>query len=160
MKDYTLGFFFGKEETKVLLMLKSKPKWQRGFYNGVGGKIENDESTLEGFVREVREELGICLEKALSVVNLVRKIVFTCRGGTVHIFRVIVLDDKFFKSLKSLTDEPVAIFPIHELPVNQITNLSWIIPLILEPTEGIISVHYSDFEGSMQLKNAKKEVKS
>lgn len=59
MKEYVLGFAFDKYYN-VILVEKSKPEWQRGFYNGVGGKVEpTDKSPLHAMVREFQEETGV-----------------------------------------------------------------------------------------------------
>jgi 8-oxo-dGTP diphosphatase len=56
--QYVVGFMFNVQRTHVALILKEKPAWQRGKFNGVGGKIELGESALEAMVREFREETG------------------------------------------------------------------------------------------------------
>jgi 8-oxo-dGTP diphosphatase len=44
----------------VLLIEKTKPAWQKGLVNGIGGKIEPDDiSDLSAMVREFREETGL-----------------------------------------------------------------------------------------------------
>jgi 8-oxo-dGTP diphosphatase len=52
-----VGFMFW--HTNVLLVKKLKPAWQHGYWNGVGGKIEPNESDAEAMVREFKEETGI-----------------------------------------------------------------------------------------------------
>ena len=42
---YVVGFAFNKEKTKVLLIKKTKPDWQAGQLNGIGGKIESYDKT-------------------------------------------------------------------------------------------------------------------
>ena len=37
---YVLGFLFNPQHTSVVLVKKNRPDWQRGFYNGVGGHVE------------------------------------------------------------------------------------------------------------------------
>ncbi len=44
---------------KVLLVQKNKPVWQRGLWNGVGGKLEGEETPIEAMVREFFEETTI-----------------------------------------------------------------------------------------------------
>src|SRR5690242_4185314 len=57
---YILGFAFNRDKSKVLLIKKNRPQWQAGFFNGIGGKIEDfDASTADAMVREFREETGI-----------------------------------------------------------------------------------------------------
>ena len=51
MNNYVLGFAFNKNFREVLLILKNKPQWQKGLYNGIGGKIEEGELPIEAMVR-------------------------------------------------------------------------------------------------------------
>jgi len=55
--NYTLGFIIC--EDKVLLIEKQKPEFQRGFLNGLGGKIEDNEKVEDCIVREVKEECNM-----------------------------------------------------------------------------------------------------
>jgi 8-oxo-dGTP pyrophosphatase MutT (NUDIX family) len=44
---------------KCLLVLKDRPKWQAGFYNLIGGKVESDEDPESAALRELTEETGL-----------------------------------------------------------------------------------------------------
>ena len=59
MKKYTVGFIFNKDLSKVLLIHKTKPEWQAGRINGIGGKVEDGEEYVDCMVREAEEETGI-----------------------------------------------------------------------------------------------------
>lgn len=56
---YTVGFVFDFTTQNVLLLEKTKPEWQKGFLNGVGGKIENGETPINAMSREFAEETGV-----------------------------------------------------------------------------------------------------
>ena len=58
MKRYVLGFCFLPDWTCVLIE-KTKPDWQSGLVNGLGGSIEPGETIHEAMVREFREECGV-----------------------------------------------------------------------------------------------------
>jgi 8-oxo-dGTP diphosphatase len=58
MLKYTLAFL--KYEEKVLMINRQKSPWQ-GAWNGVGGKLEADESPEACVIREVWEETSIKL---------------------------------------------------------------------------------------------------
>lgn len=45
--------------TEVLLLRKFSPVWQKGKYNGVGGKIESGETIHVAMAREFVEETGV-----------------------------------------------------------------------------------------------------
>lgn len=54
---YVIGFAFVGDD--VLLIQKTKPDWQAGRFNGVGGKIEAHEHPHVAMHREFMEETGI-----------------------------------------------------------------------------------------------------
>lgn len=56
---YVVGFAFNPTGTKLLLIQKTHPQWQKGKLNGVGGKIEQGELPIEAIVREFHEEAGL-----------------------------------------------------------------------------------------------------
>ena len=60
--DYALGFMFDATVTKLAMIEKKTPAWQRGKYNGIGGKVEPGETPLGAMVREFREETGVVTE--------------------------------------------------------------------------------------------------
>lgn len=62
MKKYVVGFLFNKDKTLILLIERTKDDWQKGLFNGIGGKIENDETPIEAMKRESIEESGIDAE--------------------------------------------------------------------------------------------------
>jgi 8-oxo-dGTP pyrophosphatase MutT (NUDIX family) len=53
---YVLGFAFEPYLNQVLLINKTKPEWQVGMLNGVGGKVEPNETIFDAMVREFEEE--------------------------------------------------------------------------------------------------------
>jgi 8-oxo-dGTP diphosphatase len=61
MTAYVVGFAFDPLK-KVYLIRKTKPAWQRGLLNGIGGKIEFGESSVRAMSREFHEEAGVMIE--------------------------------------------------------------------------------------------------
>ncbi len=63
MQEYVLGFAFTPQDArgnfKVALIEKLKPDWQRGKLNGIGGKVEVDETHRAAMEREFEEETGV-----------------------------------------------------------------------------------------------------
>lgn len=47
------------KDGKILLQHKSMGKFGEGKWNGPGGKLEPDESPIDGVIREVKEETGL-----------------------------------------------------------------------------------------------------
>ncbi len=41
---YVTGFMYSIDRKRVVLIEKINPEWQKGHLNGVGGKIEKDET--------------------------------------------------------------------------------------------------------------------
>ncbi|HYK08329.1 MAG TPA: NUDIX domain-containing protein [Candidatus Eisenbacteria bacterium] len=129
MKRYTLGFLFSKDLKKVLLIHKNRPEWQMGKVNGLGGKIEENETPQDCITREVQEETGLSTKNADWQL-----------AGTLHssIFETSVLfatyQDSFGKET-SQTDEIIEWFSIKDLPTSIMSNLSWLIPLCLDRKE-------------------------
>jgi len=58
-QHYVLGISINKERTQVLLIKKTKPAWQLGLVNAIGGKIEAGETPLQAMVREYKEETDL-----------------------------------------------------------------------------------------------------
>ena len=54
MKRFVLGFAYN--EDSVLLIRKNRPKWQQGFLNGIGGHVEEGETSHYAMSREFNEE--------------------------------------------------------------------------------------------------------
>jgi 8-oxo-dGTP pyrophosphatase MutT (NUDIX family) len=59
MVRYVAGFGIYREKGLVLLVRKTKPDWQAGLLNAVGGKVDGDELFAVAMRREYREETGI-----------------------------------------------------------------------------------------------------
>lgn len=61
MKHYVLGFAFDSD-SRVALIKKARPDWQAGRWNGIGGKVEEGETSKEAMAREFAEETGVLIE--------------------------------------------------------------------------------------------------
>tara|TARA_Y100000590_G_scaffold234228_1_gene263785 strand:- start:120 stop:626 length:507 start_codon:yes stop_codon:yes gene_type:complete len=61
MVSHTLCFITSNE--KILMLLRYNPP-NEGLWNGVGGRIEKDETPLQACLREAHEETGIVLPNA------------------------------------------------------------------------------------------------
>jgi 8-oxo-dGTP diphosphatase len=59
IQNYVVGFMFNPVYSEVVLIRKTKPAWQRGLLNGVGGKVEPGEDFLTAMNREFEEETGV-----------------------------------------------------------------------------------------------------
>jgi len=125
MGHYVLGLVFSKSRGKILLIEKKRPKWQAGRWNGIGGKIEQNESPIGAMQREALEETGHSfLYKHV--------ITFVCPGGTVFVFEAITCaTNADYIPFEQVEDGRLEVFDLDNLPTNMMGNLRWIIPLSL-----------------------------
>lgn len=60
MISYVVGFAFSRDKKDIVLIEKQKPEWQKGLFNGIGGKIKiKDVHAGAAMVREFKEETGV-----------------------------------------------------------------------------------------------------
>lgn len=144
---YVVGFVFSKDLKNVLLIRKKKPAWQYGFYNGVGGKIEDEDSILRGdasaaavaMARETREETGLDIGPQ-SWTYFAR---LEDRIATVDFFFATV-EPCVITSAVSKTSEPVSIELTCNVPnLQTIPNLQWLIPLAVHWNTSLSGSRYA-----------------
>lgn len=126
---YVLGFSCTAD--KVILISKARPAWQAGLLNGVGGKIEAGEDSLEAMVREYREEAGVETDEE-SWTSFGR---ISGKDFSVDLFlrRTDVLDP-----VTTCTDEPVYSISFDSLVGLSrdgclVPNVYWLLAYIREP---------------------------
>jgi 8-oxo-dGTP diphosphatase len=126
VKYYVTGFLFTKDSKHVVLIKKLNPKWQRGLFNGVGGKIEENEKSCDAMSREFKEETGV-------VINAEEWVQFSHihRPGFYHLDLYYAHSDLAF-DVRTIEKEEVHIVKVNNLPENIIPNLQWLIPLALD----------------------------
>lgn len=92
MKEWCLGFIFTPDQNAVVLLKKSA-HLHIDCWNGLGGKIEKDESALGAMVRECKEESGLDIPRWELVgylrgghdgINPWRVFVYAAVGGVKH----------------------------------------------------------------------------
>jgi ADP-ribose pyrophosphatase len=142
MRHYVCGFLFTPGEPFVALIKKTKPRWQAGLYNGIGGKIEDGETPIDAMVREFKEETGC---ETVFRWNLFCKIVNPAHDSpsgpwTVHFFKAFGV-----ATLQSPTDEKVAWYNCASIArINShifVPNLQWLIPMALEDITADVVQH-------------------
>lgn len=120
---YVVGFLFDPQRTRVVLIEKLKPDFQKGKLNGVGGKIEDGESPLDAMIREFREEGGI------EIVNWREFCQLKFRNSIIYFFAAEGEIDK----VSSITDEQIKICALDKFgELNVMANLRWLIPMALD----------------------------
>lgn len=128
--DYSCGFLFRETGTEVLLILKQRPDWQRGRFNGVGGKMEPGETPMACMEREFMQEAGSYVETGWREFCALK-----FRGGIVHFFVGYMTPG--MAEPKTMTDEKVEWVDaeqVHSLfnAGGLIQNLIWLLPLALD----------------------------
>jgi 8-oxo-dGTP pyrophosphatase MutT (NUDIX family) len=134
---YVLGFLFSEDESKVALIKKKRPDWQKGFLNGIGGKLKGKGFWYYSMVEEFREETGVLITKWQPVIKLIGDDyeVIVYRGFSNSIY-----------DIESPTDEIVEIVKICDIPkLKVIENVKWMIPLCLDgQLNPWVKVDYTD----------------
>ena len=124
--EYVVGFLFNEDKTKILLIKKTKPDWQKGKFNGIGGKIEPHETPLEAIIRETEEESGLIVKDWIDFCAIDG---FDGAGDfVVHFFAGIT---DIHKAIDK-TEEKLYIELVNNLSVcPTVDNLQWLIPMAL-----------------------------
>lgn len=123
---YVLGFMFNEDTTRIALLIKQRPLWQKDLLNGMGGRVLPGESVADAMVRTFQKETGFqTLEHEWShfatvscFSNGIRVDCFCARGNIL--------------ALRSTTDELVVGHHAHAVHLGSnlmIKNLPWIIAL-------------------------------
>ena len=123
MKHYVLGFRFSRNQEYVTLIRKKTPTWQAGLLNGVGGKIEGNETPKEAMIREFHEEAGVIIPEWEPLIKI------TGPDYVLNCFTCSVV-----AVTKTMTAERVTNFSIYHIPWNEtVPHLKWLIPYALDP---------------------------
>jgi 8-oxo-dGTP diphosphatase len=118
--QYVVGFLFSPDFKKVVLINKNRPDFQKGLYNGVGGRIEENEAPADAMKREFLEETGLLVENWREYCVLQGDCV-------VYVFSASSED---YHLVQTKTDERVDIIWSFEVPtLNVMPNLRWLIPM-------------------------------
>lgn len=135
MIEYVLGFLFDEQGLNVSLIQKDHPEWQKGKFNGIGGKVWAEESPNDAMIREFREEAGVEIKDWKLFAKMVGE------GYIVWCYKAFN-EDVF--GIKTKETEHVGLFPINELPYKRsmIFGLNWLIPLALDKDAQFTTIKY------------------
>lgn len=147
MVNYTLGFIFNEDLTKVLLIkFPERGKWNDNLLNGIGGHIENNESQLNCMIRETKEETDI------HITHWKYAGVYDGSNFTNNEFKVFT----FFTFIKEVYGIPYKgeegetnWYNIEDIcKLKTVPNTQWMIPFCLsklkEEIHGTFNVNYID----------------
>ena len=138
--EYVLALLFTADGREVVLVRKTRPAWQAGRVNALGGKLNEGEDLLDAARREVREEAG---------VDVARWEEFLVWHDAEYRLRVVRAFDDAARVARTAEDQEVFLANVGGLPFNVIDNLRWIIPLALDRDVAIpIAVNSANPAGS------------
>ncbi len=121
MIKYVVGFLFNEDMTKVILIKKNRPDWQKGLLNGIGGHIEGDEDQYEATKREFEEEAGLIIDNWNNFCEI--------KGDNYICYFLYSISNKYL-DVKQMTDEELYITDVNDLNnLKVIENLRWLIPM-------------------------------
>ena len=129
-KNYVLGLAFSENGKDVLLIQKTKPEWQAGKLNGIGGKVEPYEAFCHAITREFLEETE--LHTTVDQWDYIGKLKGTDWNGGTFVVAVYTLFHDNVYLFKSPTEEQVSLIPVESLyRYRRIPNLDWLVPMAL-----------------------------
>lgn len=141
MKHYVLGFYVVMDEAdisnetdsfqtgaEVLLIEKTKPEWQRGFYTGHGGLVEAGETPYEAMVREFQEETGVKTYPGewYYVVSIT--------GGHYRMDVFVAITSSLGSYMPKCDEGTNKLFRLTNIPRNMEPTARWLLPLALDAT--------------------------
>ena len=113
---------------EFLLVKKLRPKWQAGHLNGIGGKIEEDETPIAAMRREASEEAGLG-HLPWRRSGLMRGTNNDGNAFECYVFSAI--SPATFKH-EQREDEPLGLYTLDEaLALPHIANLEYLLPFVL-----------------------------
>ena len=105
------------DNKEILLLKKNKPDWQKGLYNGIGGKVELNTTPLETIIKKCQEELGVNISNWIELDSEISS------SGVEIVYFLTTLNEGEIKKLQSQTDERAELFSINNLPTNILQDL-------------------------------------
>lgn len=126
MQTYVLGFLFDAQYKRVVLIKKTKPQWQAGLMNGVGGKIEVDETPVHAMVREFGEETAMLTHKE----EWIEFLTLTCPKARIYCFYAVAEWD--ITHVSSPTEEQVFVMPVNlmaDSSCHVLPNVPWMVAM-------------------------------
>ena len=123
---YVLGFAFSGD--CVLLIRKSRPRWQAGSLNGIGGKVEAGEAPVAAMCREFSEECGV-----ETSPDSWREVAWVA-GGPAWQIHVFTMTANLTDTARTMTDEPVEFVALGDLLRRNdlISNVPWLVAACLD----------------------------
>jgi len=138
--SYVLALLFTADRRQVVLMRRTRPVWQAGRVNALGGRLVDGESPVDAARREVREESGVEVKEWAEVL------VWDDAEYRMHVMRAV---SELARAARTMEDQEVFLADVESLPANVIDNLRWLVPLALDADVALpVAVKSAAAEGS------------
>jgi 8-oxo-dGTP diphosphatase len=121
--SFVLALLYTADRTQVVLMRRTRPAWQAGRVNALGGRLKDGELAKDAARREVREESGV------DVAQWIEVLVWEDAEYRMHVMRAV---SELARGARTMEDQEVFLADIDALPANVIDNLRWLVPLALD----------------------------
>ena len=132
MKAYVVGFLFDPDYKQIALIKKKRPPWQKGFFNGIGGHIEDLETPYQAMIREFKEEAGVTVKDWTHTITLIGE------DWIVYFFKAIADVDL----CTTQTDEQIRILsPKSFNTFKVLPNLKWMVPMQMENLHWPVTIY-------------------
>ena len=127
-RKYVVGFLFDPTLSKVVLVRKQRPEWQKGLLNGVGGKVGDHipgETPEQAMHREFQEEAG------MDGINWIEFMNLKTPHSDITFFRAVGPVHRAAESNGVADHEPIEIHEVHDVMdrTDTIANLRWCIQM-------------------------------
>ena len=128
MIRYVAGFMFNLDKTKLALIRKNRPEWQKGFLNGIGGKIDGEEHSFETMTREFEEETGY----KTYWYDWWPLVTLKGQKGEWEV-DVFYAMKNVLSELKNMTDESIEIIDVANIDNEKVlSNIPWLIKMCFD----------------------------
>jgi len=137
---FVLALLFSLDGRQVALMRRTRPAWQAGRVNALGGKVVEGETPADAARREVKEEAGV------DVAEWAEVLVWEDREYRMHVMRAM---SERASMVRTMEDQEVFLADVAALPDGVIGNVRWLVPLALDTDVAFpIVVRSANPEGS------------
>jgi 8-oxo-dGTP diphosphatase len=139
-RRFVLALLFTDDRKGIVLMRRTRPAWQAGRVNALGGALTVGESCVEAARREVLEEAGV------DVAEWTEVLVWDDAEYRMHVVRAV---SELARGARTREDQEIFLADVSALPENVIDNLRWLVPLALDADVSLpIEVRSAAAEGS------------
>ena len=133
IQSFVAGLMFDDEMQRVVLIRKDRPAWQRGLLNGVGGKMEDGEGSIDTMLREFKEEAGV--QTTRSDWSYFMQL----RGDQFYVDFFFGRSTEHFEAAHTTESEKLVkleVEQLHSLKYEMVPCLDWAVPMAVHASTG------------------------